>query len=373
MATAQDIGWGGYGRYEGPFYRGKHPYRPSASPSDNEKVLAIVAATEGRTDAINCYDGQIMSAGPIQNVERAQYSVSAMLGFISEAHNHELNDHVQWALGPALISSNATFKLNHRGRWRFHFRDQRGEVDRESEQRQLMHLGSSGKKGTWSDEDKAHGKLWAACVASVWENIDARRAQVDYLVPRLRLYAFKQSKNFIDKASELGTPASRCFVAAYLTFAINNPTRANKHLLIGDKETKHPRFSLPWLIDVLKELTFGPKIALYAHRYNAIRKHLEKHYGVNLPDFADDLKKWKKEAGFIWLPSTKEIQMALIALGHDLGPRGADDDYGPKTTEQVLLFEQTHEVPNPDGLPDPIMVQRLEQALEARGVARLQD
>jgi len=207
----------------------------------------------------------------------------------------------------------------------------------------------------------------------VWESEEARSAQANFIVPRLRRYAFKESAKFIEKGSELGTPASRCFVAAYLTFAINNPTRANKHLLIGDKESKHPRFSLPWLIDVLKELTFGPKIALYAHRYNAIRKHLEKHYEVDLPDLADELMKWRVKVGFSWLPSTKEIQMALIALGHDLGPKGADDDYGPKTTEQVLLFEQTHEVPDPDGLPDPIMVQRLEQALEARGVARLQD
>jgi len=365
--------WGSYGCYEGPFYRGEFPYKPPAKPTENEKVLAVVAATEGRCDAINMYDGQIMSASPIQVVERAQYAVSDMLGAVADAHDRKLHYLVQETLSSALDASRATFSISHRGRWRFHFKDSRGEVDRDDEQRQLMHLLSDGKKGTWSDKDKAHGKLWAACVASVFEDEQARAVQAEWLALRLRCYAIRESKNFIYKGSDLGTPESLCFVAAYLTFAINNPTRANKHLLIGDKNANGRRFSRKWLIEVLKELTFGPHISIYPHRYNAIRPQLEKYYGVDLPDLAHDLEKWKAEVGFSWLPSTKELQMALIALGYDLGPRGADDDFGPKTTKAVLLFEQLHELPDPDGMPDPTMVQRLEQELEARGTAVLSD
>jgi hypothetical protein len=371
MATAQDIKWGGYGKYEGPFYRGKFPYVPPAEPNESEKILAIVAATEGRTDAINMYDGQILSSGPIQNVERAQYSVSAMLGAVSSAHNRELWQYVQEALGPALVASGANFEQNGRNRWRFFFHDERGEVDREDEQRQLMHLNSNGQKGTWDEGDKAHGKLWAACVATVFENEKARAAQAAWLVPRLRRYAFRESARFIEKASEVGTPESLCFVAAYLTFAINNPTRANKHLLIGDKATKHPRFSLPWLIDVLKELTFGPHISIYPHRYDAIRKHLEKHYGVDLPDFAKELEDWRVVSNHDYFFEPKEVQEALISLGYNLGPAGADGIFGGKTRKALWTFEELHEVKEPDGMMDPQTAVLLEQELLARGIELL--
>jgi hypothetical protein len=367
MAVLADIKWGSYGKYEGPFYRGKFPYKPPAEPTENEKVLAIVAATEGRTDAINMYDGQVMSSGPIQVVERAQYSVSAMLGAVRE----KTADHVDKCLEPALRLSNAYFARNARQRWRFFFRDDRGEVDREDEQRELMHLDSNGQKGTWEADDADHASLWAACVASVFEDERARAAQAEWLVPRLRRYAFRQSKNFIDKASELGTPESLCFVAAYLTFAINNPTRANKHLLIGDKGTKQKRFSKGWLIEILKELTFGPHISIYPHRYDAIRAHLEKHYGVDLPDFAKELEDWRVVTLHDHFFDTTEVQEALILLGHDLGPAGADGVYGDKTRKAVWTFEQLHKVEEPDGMMDPGTAKLLEQELYARGIELL--
>ena len=367
MASVSDIGWGQYSRFEGPFYRGKFPYKPPAFPTENERILTIVAATEGRTDAINMYDGQIMSAGPIQNVERAQYSVSDMLGHAAV----RTPKHVEHCLSPALAISKAEFKTNLRGRWRFFFKDNRGEVDREDEQRQLMHRKSNGQKDTWDVADKHHGKVWAAAVASVWESEEARRAQANFIVPSLRLYAFKESAKFIKKASEIGSTESRCFVAAYLTFAINNPTRANKHLLIGDKESRHPRFSLPWLIDVLRELTFGPHISLYPHRYDAIRKHLEKHYEVDLPDFAKELETWRGVTKHSVFFKPEEVQEALIALGHDLGPAGADGVFGDKSRNALFTFEQLHGVTHPDGMMDPGTAMLLEQELLVRGIELL--
>ena len=371
MATPADIGWGGYGKYEGPFHRGKFPYMPPADPTENERVLAVVAATEGRCDAINMYDGQIMSAGPIQVVERAQYSVSAMLGAVAEAQDYELYDHVHETLGPALYASEATLNLNYPGRWRFRFKDERGEVDLDSEQRELMHLDSNGQKGTWDDEDKARGKLWASCVASVFEDEKARAAQAEWLVPRLRRYAFKQSAKFLKRADEVGSPEALCFVAAYLTFAINNPVRANKHLLIGDKNAKGMRFSKSWLIDVLKELTFGPHISIYPHRYDAIRPHLERHYEVDLPDFSKELKDWRAETGHVFLFDTVEVQEALILLGADLGPAGADGIYGDKTRSAVYSFERLHGVEEADGMMDPGTTKLLEQEMYSRGIELL--
>ena len=367
MVTSRDIKWGSYGKFEGPFHRGLFPYKAPEDPTEDEKVLAIVAATEGRCDAINMYDGQIMSSGPIQVVERAQYSVSAMLGYTAGSMWSWVMD----CLRPGLVASNAEFKTNSRGNWRFFFKDGRGEVDRDSEQRQLMHLKSNGQKGTWDAVDKEHAKVWAAAVASVFESEAARSQQAAWLVPRLRLYAFKESKDIIAAGSRANTPESLCFVAAYLTFAINNPTRANKHLLIGGRESGHPRFSLPWLIDVLKELTFGPHISIYPHRYNAIRPQLEKHYGVDLPDFAAELHDWQVVTEHEYFFEPKEVQEALILLGYDLGPAGADGVYGDKTRSAVWTFEQLHEVKHPDGMMDPATAKLLEQEMYARGIQLL--
>ncbi len=367
MATAQDIQWGRYRHFEGPFYRGKHRYNLPSPVNDNDRILAVITATEGgRYDAINMYDGQVISSGLTQFIERAQYSVSAMVGKAIDYNTFFIDE-----LEPALEASNAEFKKNHRGRWRFFFRDDRGEVDREVEQRQLMHGESNGRKGTWSDADKELGKKWAAAVASIWEHPDAQMAQRAFTVPKLRLFAFGESAKVVKRAEELGTDISRAFVAMYLSFAVNNPTRANKHLMIGHKSSEHQAWSYDWLIDVMKELTFGPKISIYPHRYDAIRGPLERLYNLDLPDFAKELENWRVESGHDFFFDVQEVQEALIILGYDLGPWGADGQYGDKTRDAVLTFERLHEVPDPDGMMDPQTAKLLEQELYARGVELL--
>lgn len=366
MAEVSEIGWGSYKNYEGPFYRGKSPYVIPSPANDNDRILAVITATEGgRYDAINMYDGQVMSSGLIQFIERGQYSVSDMLGAAYEATGSvkPLSEE------GVLAETNSNFLTNEKNRWRFFFRDDRGEVDRESEQRELMHGASSGQKGTWSDRDKRIGKMWAAAVATVWENPVAQLAQREFTVPRLRKFAFGESAKVVARGEELATDISRAFVAAFLSFAVNNPTRANKHLLLAHKATSYTAWTYDWFVDVLKELTFGPQISLYPHRYNAIRPKLEELYGVDLPDFASELQKWKRETGHEFFFDTTEVQEALIVLGYDLGPAGADGKYGPKTRDAVFTFEQLHDVTNPDGMMDPTTARYLSQELEARGLA----
>lgn len=367
MVATSEVAWGTYRLYEGPFYRGTQRYELPGSPSDNDRILAVITATEGgRYDAINMYDGQIISSGLIQFIERAQYSVSSMMGFAIE-RNGDLLDELQ----EASELSNAFFGRNHRERWRFFFRDDRGEVDRESEQRQLMHGESNGQKGTWDDEDKKIGKIWASAVASVWAHEEAQKAQRDFTVPRLRQFAFKKSAKVVARGEEVATEVSRAFVAMYLSFAVNNPTRANKHLEIATKRTTYSPWTLDWLIDVMKELTFGPQIAIYPHRYDAIRPKLEQLYNLNLPDFASELERWKRETGHEFFFDTAEVQEALQLLGYDLGPVGVDGKYGKKTRAAVYDFERTHEVPNPDGMMDPVTARVLSSVLRARGWTEL--
>ena len=158
-------------------------------------------------------------------------------------------------------------------------------------------------------------------------------------------------------------------MAAYLSFAVNNPTRANKHLGIGMKSFDGAAWTKDWLIHVLKELTFGPRIAIYPHRYDAIRKPLERYYGLDLPDFASELKTWLADMGMEptsredvldedpqdrepTFTTVKEIQGLLISMGYDLGPSGADGKMGDMTKDAVIVFQGTHEL-EPDGIVGP--------------------
>ena len=365
MVDVKDIGWGSYKQFEGPFYSGRRSYRPSAHPSRNERLMAVVAATEGgHYDAFNGYDVCGWTSGIIQWCELSQYSVSDMLGAAAKESLQSIQPFLSKAEQAGL-----SFKKNAKGRWRLHFEDERGEVDRKQEQLQLFYLDGNGTKGTWHKENRQNALEWAAAISTVWEDPKAQKAQLDFTVPRMSWFTYGRSKDVVAKAPD--TELGEAFVAAYTSFAANNPVRANKHLSIAMESTQESPYSLGWLITVLKELTFGPKIAIYPHRYNAIRPVLELIYGVNLPDLAQDLEHWKGTTGIRWVLDTKELQMALLSLGYDLGPYGADGRFGPKTREAVLTFEQLHRIPSPDGYPGPDTVRLLELDLERQGHGRL--
>jgi len=343
VVEASEIGWGAYGDYEGPFYKGKCPYLVSSSPGEIEGILAVITATEGGSyDAINMYDGQILSTTLIQVTERSHYSASSALGYAITKHPH-LIEHLQ----PAMDRSKVTFKSTARG-WRFHHKESDLPVTGTVEQCNLM-LGCTGLKGSWGPKgssQREHACTWAACVASFWGDPDAQKAQIDFISPRLFSYAFYGSAATIRAAREEETPEAKAFVAAYLSFAVNNPTRADRHLGIAMHSTGHEIFTKGWFVDVLKELTFGPKLWLYPHRYNAIRPAIELLYRVDLPDIARDLELWNAKKG----PplAVKEVQRALLRLGYDLGPYRDDGVYGPATQKALYAFAERSGITDPE-------------------------
>lgn len=329
---------------------------------ETDRIVGVTSATETPFyDGTNCYDGQIFSATIMQVIEKAQYSVSKVLGEVDDA-----DPSVMGAFHARIAARGLTFKKNARGRHRFFFSDG-DEVDTLAEQRRAFHLNSTGAAGTWDDESTAWAKEMAAAVASVWSAPAAQAVQRRFVAGRIRLYAFSESKKIVDDAPE--TEVGRAFVAAYLSFAVNNPTRANKHLGIGMKSFDGAAWTKDWLIHVLKELTFGPRIAIYPHRYDAIRKPLERYYGLDLPDFASELKTWLADMGMEptsredvldedpqdrepTFTTVKEIQGLLISMGYDLGPSGADGKMGDMTKDAVIVFQGTHEL-EPDGIVGP--------------------
>jgi hypothetical protein len=343
MVLVREIGWGSYGEFEGPFFRGRPEDRfvLSELPDHSEKILAVITATESSNfSAINMYDGQVLSTGLTQVTERMFFTCSQVLGFAIEREPSLME-----VLQPVMERTGTYFAKEKRGLWKFHFKKEQRAVLPGDEQETLM-LGCSGKKDAWiSSSLQDYAKEWAAAIATFWGVPAAQTAQIAFITPRLRSYAFKESAVLVAEAEKVGTSQAHAFIATYLSFAVNNPVRANKYLLIALQNTKSEKWSEGWLTEVVKELTFGPKIPLYLHRYEAIRPVVESLYAVDLPDTPKDLGDWR-----VWGPNAPfadlfQVQRALSDLRYDLGPNVVDGVYGKKTKAAVRAFEEKMGLP----------------------------
>jgi hypothetical protein len=253
-------------------------------------------------------------------------------------------------LDDALRASSALFKKRSDGKWRFFFADKRGEVNSAVKQQSLFLGGSSGLLGSWNEESTLHAKMWAAGVASVWEDQTAQRIQTSHTVSRLGVFYTQDAKSILfGPGSPKDEGLAGAVRAAFISFAANLPAVASEQLRLAVSQTNAAPWSEAWVVDILRNMTFGPKIAIYPGRYEKIRPVIEKLYGVDLPDFAQDLAEWHADTETNPVPGmtpdfleVKEVQEELIAEGHDLGPKGADGSYGPKTKQAVRDFQEAH-------------------------------
>lgn len=284
------IGWGKYGGFEGPYYKGAIKYQVPLNPTESQKRLATVCQTEGAAyDAVNMYDRCVISIGLIQWCEADYYLTSKLLGNVCDAIG---SDTVLLSLEPALWSSKAEFKKNAKGQWRFFFTDSRGEVNNAQMQRELF-LGTmpkdgedvpnDGKVGSWNDESRSHAKTWAACMANIWIDKAARDVQDTYTAQRLTSFVTVEAKKILwDAYPDTGyVGATR---AAFLSYAGNNPKAASDALLGFVSSTTLPKWSPQWCTCLLRDLTYVPNIKIYPGRYTKIKPWLEKLWdGVQLP------------------------------------------------------------------------------------------
>jgi hypothetical protein len=243
------------------------------------------------------YDRMIVSVSVIQWGEAGQYSVSDLLGLVAERIGV---DYVNQALNPALVLANAKFTKTTKGKWRFVFNDRMGEVDCIEKQR-LLFLSCSGKKGAWTETSKHYAKTWAVCLANVWENPKAREIQIEYTKKRLMGFVTPKAKEilFFDVTQNLSVGWCGAVRAAYLSFAANLPAIAAEQLEIATKASLHEKWSEPWCISVIKQLTFGPGIKIYPGRYEKIRPVIENYFDVKLPQTAIILKNWSPPAPIV--------------------------------------------------------------------------
>ncbi len=344
MVRADDIGWGRYGTYEGPFFRGVLPFDGTRVPTFEDKVVAVITATEGgHYDAINMYDRCIVSVGLIQFCESGSFGVSTMLGAARE-RGAKLD-----ALGDALAQSQASFGRNADGRWRFALSGGR-EVGDETEQRRLFLLRSSGKAGSWDAESRAHAKLWAACLANVWAEPAAREAQLELTRRRVLSYAMPSAKAVLFQDPRPSESIVGAVRAAFLSFAANLPKTAADQLGIAQELSSGPKWSDPWVETLMRQLTFGPRIAIYPARYRAIRPVVERLFGVALPDLAEEFERWRAEHASDDAGSVVEVQRILVELGYEIGT--ADGIFGNRTRDAVKRFQREQGL-EADGIVGP--------------------
>lgn len=371
MTDANEIGWGSYMSWEGPWFKGVAPFVLPSTPTESDRVLAVITSTEGGMfDAGNFYDRMICSVGLLQFGSAAIYAVSDMLGQVARRDLGLLDP-----LGPALKQAGAGFRRNNKGRYRFFI--QGNEVDTLAEQQRLFLHNSTGLKGSWDDESKGYAKLWAASIANLFQQEEAQRAQLDFTASRLMGFATQDAKGTLWESQDpMGFPQGwvGAVRAAYLSFAANLPAVAGRQLQVALTQTTAPKWSPDWCIGILRQLTFGPNITIYPHRYEAIRPVVESLFGVDLPDFASELQAWHATNNIDTTPgpgmpptftTSQQVQTELIAEGYDLGSSGADGVDGPKTRMAVMTFQGLHALPT-DGIVGP----RTRQALSAEFAKR---
>jgi hypothetical protein len=352
MTSLSDVKWGSYREYEGPYYHGSRKLVLPQSPTPGHILLDIVTSTEGGSpDAVNGYDRCIMSVGYIQWCEAGYYLTSRLLGHIASRDPSLLEP-----LGSALSASGSEFVQVSPGKWRFRFLDSRGEVDLRAEQTQLFLGTSDGTRGSWDDQSRSLAKLWVTCFANVLIQDAADALQVEYTAARMKSFATQDASNILNDGSpDIGWPGA--LKAAFYSFAANNPLLAARSLLRVTSISSFPRWSQDWCIEALREMTFGPGITIYPGRYNKIRSPIERHFGIDLPDFSDDLKAWRSfhplsEVGEPSFEDLEQVQELLISLGYGLGPSGTDNKWGPKTKDAVVSFQISCDLV-PDGMIGP--------------------
>lgn len=342
MITLDKVSWGRYLQYEGPWYRGQYrlPEVP-ATASLEQKILAVITSTEGGCfDAINMYDRMICTVGLIQWGDAGQFSVCDLLGEVALRDSSALT-----ALNAHVAKRGYTFKATSKG-WLFC----KGDVlvDSIPLQQGLYLAGCDGKVGSWNAEQSLWAKEFVVALQAVWDSPVARQVQTEFTVRRLHRFATQRATDILFR-DPAAAQADRNIVEAaqssYLSFAANLPAVADKQLAALSTTAK--KWSPEWLAALLKQLTFGPKIAIYPHRYDAIRPTVERLWGVNLPDTSTELASWQESMGIspssgttARLDSPKAVQLALISLGYDIGPHGADGVVGAKTKAALGRFQK---------------------------------
>ncbi len=288
-----NIKWGKYGEFEGPYCYGALKYKLPKESNLDEKLLAVISATEGNFDSVNMYDKCIISVGIIQWCEAQFFGVSSMLsefcisfGFQKVQQNmQEINN---------LLGYNSWQKQS-TGKFCFVKKDNT-PVKTIEEQRELF-LGCSGKIGSWGESQKNKAILWAKTFVNILNIPEMLEFQKKYTIEKLKNVFLNKdvSKILFDNGKIKVDDSDDIIKAAYLSFlsfSANNPKFARNNFLKSHKENLENFKTRKWLVSILKEMTFSNKIIIYEDRYQKITVLLNNWYpNLKLPKNSIELLK----------------------------------------------------------------------------------
>ena len=358
--------WGSYSSWEGPLYWGSIQMAPATKDAPfSAKLMSVLGATEsgsGRFDAVNCYDRCILTVGIVQWCEAApQCSVSDMLTLCDDADHDKLDAYLEH------IAEGLTIVKDGHGVGRLQLGGVGGaplqRIDNTAAQRGLFLGGSTGLKGQWTAPQIAAAKKVCAVMASLWQEPEFQAAQLSFTVPKLievygRSFGSGPRHMFDEGFSTEGFAGA--MRAIYISYSANLPTVAASIFnrifpagLTGDDEND--------CLNLTKALALSSGVGIWPRRYEMIRPTVEALFGVDLPDHTSDLSAWKEQFdpdALAALPDTKAIQAALIKLGYDLGPTGADGSFGQKSRSALMAFQKSSNLAA-DGTPGPATLKAL--------------
>jgi hypothetical protein len=344
-AYMERIREGAYQQYWGPWTRGVFRFVIGDNPDFRRKMLGVLTATEGgRYGAVNMYDRCILTVGLIQWCEAANiFGVTKMLKKCFEADKDLLTSYMSELPGDLLFTGDG-FIFNGK------------PVKTKADQRAAFLGGSSGKRGQWTEAQKKHAWRVCAVMSAIWSEEKFRAVQEEYTAKRLLGFVMPKTKKMLFKEGYPTEGAAGALRCAVMSYAGNLPANADKHFRRAAGTIEYQEADdLKKLVIVMEEMAFGSGIGIWPHRYNAIRPVLEKQFGIDLPDFAEQLRTFEeKHPWFEHFPDDRAIQEALIFLGADLGPAGADGRFGPKSRAALKAFEISSDEyeGKPDGIPD---------------------
>lgn len=215
--------WTTYGKMSGWVEWGARPVKELGGKDYWSKATRVCCAAEGgKIDMVQCYDGGIMTAGPLGATAKFGY-LQLLLGKALEHGGTKFIDHMHRAMYP--MEGTISFVVRVPGLdERYVMRSAyRPEADATSDMalRDIFLAGSDSI--TWSLEQKAVALRWVECLTNLLRDHDFDPVVLKVSEKMLRGFA-GGLPNFMSQPVELSI--------AFLAFAINHPAGAKR--LIND-------------------------------------------------------------------------------------------------------------------------------------------
>jgi hypothetical protein len=362
MILPSDIGWGAYQDREGPFFPGRARIPEPRTPDPLTKLLLVLLATEsgGRPDAINFYDRCDLTLGLIQHCEAAGQQCAQLLWAIRTATGPDPFEPLEARLasrGMRLGMAGPTMA----------FLDRKGAAILTATERQnAFFAGSKGTRGGWSQAQRTEALEWAATFATVLGDPRTFEPHLRHASGKLLSYVMAETRRLVFPGGVVEGLGWRGALQAVVTsFSANLPAVADRHFrAFVAEQGGRVVDSESFVVGATAALTYRPRIGIYPERLRAILPTVQRLYGVNLSAALVTPPKGPPPSPIeAELDKPHGLQAALLALGYDLGPKGADGVIGAKTREAVKAFQKARGL-EVDGVVGPRTRAELAHAVE---------